>query len=133
MSSYLQSVTSALPDGEASLEDHLRKCMWYAACDGEWKQSSVNMHFEINHECYHCQPGEYATSGSSTCKSCPDGRFSVDPRLFSGDASSCTLCDAGKCVVWTYIFVEYPRLSFNYKRTLVKCNQLAELSTSDLG
>ncbi len=32
-----------------------------------------------------------------------------------------------------YIFVEYPRLSFNYNRTLVKCNQLAELSTSDLG
>ena len=36
-------------------------------------------------------------------------------------------------VVWTYLFVEYPRLSFNYKRILVKCNQLAELSTSDLG
>jgi hypothetical protein len=33
----------------------------------------------------------------------------------------------------TYTFVWYPRLSLNYKRTLVKCNQLAELLTSDLG
>ncbi len=74
----------------------LHDCVWYVACDREWKQSSVRPKESTNHECYPCMAGEYAAAGDSTCSSCAAGAFSLDSSFFRPGASSCTLCKAGK-------------------------------------
>jgi hypothetical protein len=54
----------------------------------------MRLEVKMLHECYYCPTGEYAAAGSSTCESCPAGKFSLDSALFPG-TGSCSVCESG--------------------------------------